>query len=169
MAALSPKQKLFVEYYCSSANFNAVEAARQAGYINPDRGASRILKVRSVAKAIESRLDTRAQAAWYSEDDVLKKLWEEAKTTEGRGNTQASRVNALVWLGKHIGMWKEKIIEKDNGPKKIEYNIINYATPKTLSEKIKDAIDVEKELVEEHKNDELPEGVVLLDYSKGKE
>jgi len=161
---LSYKQQLFVEYYCSTASFNAVEAAKQAGYVNPDRGATHILKAKGVSKAIESRLNTRKQVAWYSEDEVLKRLWDEANTTEGRGNTQASRVNALVWLGKHIGMWREKVQEKDKGPNKIEYNIVNYAAPSI--KQIEDAIDVEKSVVEEHKDDELPEGVVLLDYKK---
>lgn len=42
MSALNPQQRAFVVAYCTTANCNATEAARQAGYSDPGTGSIRV-------------------------------------------------------------------------------------------------------------------------------
>lgn len=155
--ALTEKQKLYIEFYCTTADFTAVEAARQAGYTNPERAGYELMKNSVVIKAIEKRLDTRARSAFYTAEDIQRALWNEVNTREGKGNTQAARVSALVWLGKSIGMWSEveqkaKLLEKQRENPSVVYNIINYSENKDSTNKdfSKESIEVE---VEKNKTD----------------
>ena len=120
--ALNPRQQLFVEAYCSSSNFNASDAYVQAGYGGRNKSkAAELLKVPKIAKAIEARLETRKATFWVREDDVLRGIYEEP-TNKDPGSTQTGRIQAWVWLGKHLGMFQEK--KKEDAP--VTYNIINY-------------------------------------------
>lgn len=167
--ALTDRQKAFVEFYCGEANFIAVEAARLAGYANPHRMGYEVVKSKAVSEAIQDRLDTRARAAWYSAEDIQKALWEEVRTKEGKGNTQAARVSALVWLGKSIGMWndveqKAKLLEEQRKSPQITYNIINYKEALPSREVIEHEVEDNREAVQhqlEHMDD-----VEIINYSE---
>lgn len=163
MRKLNPQQELFVEAFCSSPTFNATQAAKDAGYSETSahiRG-PKLLQNPRVQKAIDKRLEKRKTAFWLKENTVLEKLWEEATRTAGNAS-HAARINALVWLGKHIGMWREKVEETEEA--KITYNVINYSDGGELKGKVNKLVEENKEEVEENKNKELPEGVVLLNY-----
>jgi len=166
--ALTDQEKIFIDAYCGEAEFKAKEAAKIAKYVHPERMGYEVLKRKAVSKAIQDRLDTKARTAWYSQEDIQKALWEEVNTKEGRGNTQAARISALVWLGKSIGMWnevqqKQKLLEEQRKEPQIQYNIINYANSLPSEDDIKDVIDAEKNSVEEQLS--LPEGIEIINYN----
>lgn len=138
--ALTAKQKLFVEAYCTEANFNAVKAVGMAGYdtINPSRRAYDLMHSSAVTQAIELRLEKKKRTMWLKEDDIIEGLYKEA-TFMGNGANHSARVAAWVHLGKHLGMFREKVEEKDT---QVTYNIINYNTKNPeLERKTHDAIE----------------------------
>lgn len=75
MAGLTPKQRVFVEHYLIS--WNATEAARQAGYAEPNKQGPRLLVNVGIAEAIQARLVEKTMAA----DEVLVRLAEHARST----------------------------------------------------------------------------------------
>lgn len=164
---LTPKQKAFIDAYCGDADFSAEKAAKAAGYLHPEKAGYKILESKAVSTAISKRLGAKAAVSWYSEVDIQKALWNEVNTREGRGNTQAARVSALVWLGKSIGMWsdleqKQKLIEEQRKSPQIQYNIVNYAGELPSKENIREIIEVDKKDVEEQLS--LPEGIEIINY-----
>jgi len=124
MQRLTTKQSLFVDAYCGPADFNATKAYKLAGYTgtSPGKQASILLNKPQVAHAIQERLDKRRASFWLTEDDILRAIHKEA-TYHGRGASHATRVNAWVQLGKHIGMFHEKKEEKEDN---YTINITNY-------------------------------------------
>ena len=162
MKSLTPKEELFVEHYCGTAQFNATQAADMAGYKDKREG-SVILNRPHVAQAVRSRIEERKQKSWLSETQIMEKLWDEAHK-EGQGTSHAARINALVWLGKHLGMWQEK--KEQQGETQITYNIINYDNDARV-EKITNAIEDNREEVEANvESASLPEGVVIASYAE---
>lgn len=168
---LTPKQKSFVEHYCTDANFNAAKAAELAGYGLTRNIYKQLMGNPKIKKAIEERVLETKRRSWLTEDTILEQLWKEAQR-EGKGSSHAARINALVFLGKHIGMFREK--EEQKGPQKIEYNVVNYNSPTT--EKIVEEIKENETEVLEHKNDEitvepklidpLKSNIIIKDFSK---
>ncbi len=165
---LTDMQEAFVNHYCGEANLNAKLAAGMAGYNSPKDIYRKLMTNPKIREKIEEHLEERKRRSWLAEDAILERLWKEAQRT-GKGSSHAARINALVYLGKHIGMFREK--EEKTGPQKIEYKIVNYNVPnvKQIEATIKD----HKQEVLEHKDDEivkvnnpLPEGLVIKDYSK---
>ena len=74
---LSYKQRMFVEAYLTT--WKPTEAARQAGYANPDRQGYRLLRYVEIQEAIEQRLKEKAMGA----DEVLARLAEQARVNIG--------------------------------------------------------------------------------------
>lgn len=60
---LSYRRRLFVEAYLGEANGNATEAARRAGYLNPEVLGPRLVRQSSIRAAISARLDSAALPA----------------------------------------------------------------------------------------------------------
>lgn len=157
---LSDQQLIFVEAYCSSTNFNGTAAAKEAGYSTPATAANSLMNMDKIVKAIQDRLDERKKTFWITETDILERLWEEARNI-GEGASHAARINALVWMGKHIGMWKNKEEKEDT---QVTYNIIQYNTPQI--EQITKAIEDNREEVESAKDSvSLDEDIIIADYS----
>lgn len=160
---LTPKEELFVEYYCTTANGVAAEAARQAGY-GDDLviGSYKILKRPQIQKAIERWRESRRKTFWVSETEILERMWQEANYFD-QGATHAGRISALVHLGKHLGLFSEKPKEAQGSGN--TYNIINYssATPMAQTDqKVIEAIkENESEIIEalEHQED-----INVIDY-----
>lgn len=160
---LTELQEKFVEAFLGEAYFNPIKAYYAAGYADtykPYSQAMSVLNSKAVLNAIHKRMADMSTKFWLSEDVVLQRLWKEA-TDESRGSNQAARINALVWIGKHLGMWKEKAEEKDSQP---IIKIVQYGINKEEFEK---AINT-KEVEEAEKEIELPEGVSVLNYSEDK-
>ena len=117
----------------------------------------RVLKSEAVQHAIHSRMKDMSTAWWINEEVVMQELWKEAHET-GRGASHAARINALVWMGKHIGMWQEKREEVDTRP---NIQIIQYgATQEQVEKELNNP-----EVVANKDKVELPEGVALIDYN----
>lgn len=155
--ALTDLQERFVEYFIGECEFNAVEAYRRAGYKKDSylySAAMKVLDSPAVKRAIHERLNE--STFWLNEQAVIERLWKEALTA----NAASARINALVWVGKHLGMWREKQEENNTS---VTYNVINYGVDeKEVRQTIENTPEVElaKDKVK------LPEGVQVLTYNK---
>lgn len=159
---LTELQEKFVEAFCGEALFNPIKAYEMAGYAHttkPFASAMAVLNSKAVTHHIHLRLADMKTNYWLTEDIVLQRLWKEA-IDEKRGSTHAARINALVWIGKHLGMWQEKVEEKDSKP---VINITNYGvSEEEMKKKINNTPEVEE--VKDEVN--LPEGVQVINYSE---
>lgn len=113
MKNLKPQQESFVVEYLKTPE-NATDAAIRAGY-SPKTAtaqASRLLTNVNVRKAIdEAQNETRERVkeeVGLTVDMVVQGLLNEAKDLS-EGSTQSARVSAWAHLGKHLGMFKDKI------------------------------------------------------------
>ena len=135
---LSAREKVFVEAYCTTADFNATKAYREAvpnASRNAGKLAHKMLLKPSVARAIENRLDSKRRVFRIREDQILEGLYAEATNENAR---PSERIQAWVHLGKHLGMFREKQEEKDT---QITYNIVNYnGTNKKIEEATEKAV-----------------------------
>ena len=117
MANLTPKQQRFVEEYL--IDLNATQAAIRAGYSEKtaqEIGSENLSKP-MVAKAIAEAQEKLSNKAQVTVEMVVQGLLNEAKDLSD-GSTQSARVSAWAHLGKHLGMFKDKIEHtgKDGGP-----------------------------------------------------
>ena len=105
---LTPKQEAFVREYL--VDLDATKAAIRAGYSERTAGQQghQLLKKTSVAAAIQEAQQARAERTGLTQDDVIEGLVYEAKFY-GEGASHSARVSAWAHLGKHIGMFKERI------------------------------------------------------------
>ena len=108
MANLTPKQQRFVEEYL--IDLNATQAAIRAGYSEKtarDIGCENLAKP-NIAKAIEEAQEKLSNKTQVTVEMVVQGLLNEAKDLS-EGSTQSARVSAWAHLGKHLGMFKDKI------------------------------------------------------------
>lgn len=161
---ITEKQEAFVDNFLFGEKpFSPVHAYLEAGYApnsNNYREAMKVLNSKAVIREINLRMADLNNDYWLNEKTIIQRLWQEA-TREGMGSSQAARINALVWIGKHLGMWKEKHEEKDTTP---QIQIIQYGLKE---EEVKKELN-KPEVVERKDEVELPEGVVLTDFSEDK-
>ena len=108
MANLTPKQQRFVEEYL--IDLNATQAAIRAGYSEKtaqEIGSENLSKP-MVAKAIAEAQEKLSNKAQVTVEMVVQGLLNEAKDLS-EGSTQSARVSAWAHLGKHLGIFKDKI------------------------------------------------------------
>ena len=108
MANLTPKQQRFVEEYL--IDLNATQAAIRAGYSEKtaqEIGSENLSKP-MVAKAIAEAQEKLSNKAQVTVEMVVQGLLNEAKDLS-YGSTQSARVSAWAHLGKHLGMFKDKV------------------------------------------------------------
>ena len=108
MANLTPKQQRFVEEYL--IDLNATQAAIRAGYSEKtakEIGSENLTKP-NIAKAITEAQEKLSNKAQVTVEMVVQGLLNEAKDLS-EGSTQSARVSAWAHLGKHLGMFKDKI------------------------------------------------------------
>lgn len=108
MANLTPKQQRFVEEYL--IDLNATQAAIRAGYSEKTAksvGHENLTKP-DIQKAIEEAQEKLSNKAQVTVEMVVHGLLNEAKDLS-EGSTQSARVSAWAHLGKHLGMFKDKI------------------------------------------------------------
>ena len=130
MTGLTDKQQRFVDEYL--IDLNATQAAIRAGYSEKtakEIGSENLTKP-NIAKAIQeaqSRLSNKAQV---TVEMVVQGLLKEAQDY-AEGSTQSARVSAWAHLGKHLGMFTEKVQHSgpDGGP-------VQVATKATLTIKV---------------------------------
>ncbi len=122
---LTAKQECFVREYL--VDRNAAQAAIRAGYSvkNAEKTGRALLRKSRVMALIDRAMDKRAAQAGPDQDSVISKLLKVAELSIDAG--QYSPANrALELLGKHIGMFREKVdatvtanIEHSAGPEVI--------------------------------------------------
>lgn len=125
MANLTPKQQRFVEEYL--IDLNATQAAIRAGYSEKTAaviGAENLIKP-NIAKAIQEAQEKLSNKAQVTIEMVVQGLLNEAKDLS-EGSTQSARVSAWAHLGKHLGMFKDKIEHtgKDGGPIDLSLKVV---------------------------------------------
>ncbi len=125
MANLTPKQQRFVEEYL--IDLNATQAAIRAGYSEKtaqEIGSENLSKP-MVAKAIAEAQEKLSNKAQVTVEMVVQGLLNEAKDLS-EGSTQSARVSAWAHLGKHLGMFKDKIEHtgKDGGPIDLSLKVV---------------------------------------------
>lgn len=128
--ALTPKQKLFVEFYVGEALFNATRAAKLAGYgktvYSTRRAGCDNLKIPEIREAVEAAMAAKVNTgAVMAADDVLRELSDVARTPlsrlDGNGDLIATeardiknKVSALALLAKYHGLLVDRLkIETD--------------------------------------------------------
>ena len=105
---LTAKQKAFVDEYL--VDLNATQAARRAGYSAKTAGSigQRLLKKVEIQTALATAQAAREERTEITADYVLRRLKEEAELT-GEGSSHSARIKALELLGKHHGMFSDKL------------------------------------------------------------
>jgi phage terminase small subunit len=106
--ALTPKQQRFVQEYL--IDLNATQAAIRAGY-SPKTARSigdENLTKPDIAAAIAAAQDERRERVELTQDMVVEGLLVEAKLT-GEGSSHSARVAAWTQLGKHLGMFRDRV------------------------------------------------------------
>ena len=111
MANLTPKQQRFVEEYL--IDLNATQAYIRAGYAVKSEDvaaatASKLLRNAKVQEAIQEAQEKLSNKAQVTVEMVVQGLLNEAKDLS-EGSTQSARVSAWAHLGKHLGMFKDKV------------------------------------------------------------
>ena len=111
---LTPKQQRFVAEYL--VDLNATQAAVRAGYKKDTAYSTghENLKKPEIADAIREAQGQRAAAVNLDAEYVLRGLKREAED-RGEGASHSARVAALAHLGKHLGMFVDKLEVKGTG------------------------------------------------------
>ena len=122
---LSPKEKLFVESYCSNG-YNAAEATRQAGYATkyPNKVGSQNLARPRVKEAIRLLQADKMEAVTVSPDYVLRKLVKPVEAAESEGNHTAT-LRGLELMAKHLGMFIERTEISGRDGEAIQYEKVS--------------------------------------------
>lgn len=108
MANLTPKQQRFVEEYL--IDLNATQSAIRAGYSEKtaQEQSSRLLSNVMVQEAVQKAKNKLSERTELTVDMVVHGLLKEAQDY-AEGSTQSARVSAWAHLGKHLGMFKDKV------------------------------------------------------------
>ena len=125
MANLTPKQQRFVEEYL--IDLNATQSAIRAGYSEKtakEIGSENLTKP-NIAKAIQEAQESLSNKTQLTVDMIVNGLLNEAKDLS-EGSTQSARVSAWAHLGKHLGMFKDKVEHtgKDGGPIDLSLKVV---------------------------------------------
>lgn len=118
--ALTSKQKAFVQEYL--IDLNATQAARRAGYKNPEIG-RQLIANHNVSSAIQAALKAREKRTEVTQDYVIAKLREIAEKDASDGPDSdlkySSKIKALELLGKHVGAFDGSTKNDKNEPVKV--------------------------------------------------
>jgi len=146
---LSAEDKLYVRVYLHTLSHAKAYEAVRPGLVKYSNGPNIFSKKEAISHHISVGLQEKAESLTLSPETILDKLYKEA-TREGQGSNHAARIQALIQLGKHFGLFEEK---KENASH--TFNIINYSPPTSSSEGL-----VEKlELLEEEEEQVEPTGL----------
>jgi hypothetical protein len=150
---LTPKQKEFFDLYVNTRTIYSL--AKTFNVL--EREARRVYGSKGFQEALAEHNDQLKDVTMYNEAVIIDKLWNEYGDSETPKNV---KVNILVMLGKHIGMWANTT-KKEETKNSYTYNVINYANVKDEIEKNKEEVDKAKD---EPDFDGI-DGVEIIDYS----
>ena len=123
MHDLTDKQQRFCEEYV--VDLNATQAAIRAGYSanTAEAQGSRLLRNVKVQAYVAQLQEATSKRLAFDAEYVVRGLMREAEDMElGSGS---SRVSALEKLGKHLGMFTDKVEQKSENVTRIERVIIS--------------------------------------------
>lgn len=126
--ALTPKQQRFVQEYL--IDLNATQAAIRAGYSvkSADKIGSQLLGKAGVSQAIEAAQTRRKERTELTQDWVVERLRAEADD-HSEDATHSARIRALELLGKHLGMFVDRVEVKQTARLVIEEEIVERDDP----------------------------------------
>lgn len=152
---LTPKQKEFFDLYIRYRSINPI--VTQTGYF--EKEVRRLYSSKGVQEALLEHNENLKETTYYNEAVIIDKLWCEYMDEKTPKNV---KINVLVLLGKHIGMWANASRQKENKTNRsINYNVINYNN-------MKEEIEANKEAVEKAEKDmdlDIPKGITITEYS----
>jgi phage terminase small subunit len=116
--ALTAKQQRFVEFYLEG--FTITESYKKAGYsANTDAVAavegSKLLKNPKIQEEIGKRRKVVSDKTDLNWEWVLRGLKADAEY-DGEGSSHSARVRAKELIGKHLGMFADKVKLEHSGP-----------------------------------------------------
>lgn len=113
-ARLTARQEAFVREYL--VDLNATQAAIRAGYSarTARSQGQRMLTNVDIVQAVAAEQSARAERVEITADDVLRGLHTEARRT-GEGASHTARVSAWTALGKHLGLFVERVDHTTKG------------------------------------------------------
>lgn len=143
---LTTGEILFIEDYLSNG-YNRKAAVKAANFkaSNPSRYGTQVLTRPQVQEELKKRIEEKRKEFFLDEMDVKAALWEEANF-RGKGSTQSGRIQAIIALGKTIGMFSADKGTQDSGKKGLVFNITNYGT--------ESAKEVTGEIIEQMSDDD---------------
>lgn len=106
--SFTPRQAAFIREYL--IDLNATQAAIRAGYSEKTAYSQgqRLLKNAEIQEAVQEAQTEAAEKASITVQDVLGGLKKEAENN-GEGSSHSARVAAWAHLGKHLGMFADKV------------------------------------------------------------
>lgn len=119
-ARLTDKQQRFVAEYL--IDLNATQAAIRAGYSakNADKIGSQLLGKTRVSEAIQAEKTARSERTEITQDYVINKLKAIADQEASDGTDSelkySSQLKALELLGRHLGMFTDRMKVEGNVP-----------------------------------------------------
>jgi phage terminase small subunit len=117
---LTPKQQTFVDEYL--VDLNATQAAIRAGYSKKTARSQgeRMLTNVDVAAAIQKGFQKRSERTQITAEKVLLELaviaFADLQQLADMGGRISDKLKALELIGKHLGMFTEKVENKVTGP-----------------------------------------------------
>lgn len=118
--SLTPKQQTFVDEYL--VDLNATQAAIRAGYSKKTARSQgeRMLTNVDVAAAIQKGFQERSERTQITAEKVLLELaviaFADLQQLADMGGRISDKLKALELIGKHLGMFTEKVENKVTGP-----------------------------------------------------
>jgi len=127
-AMTTAKQQRFIDEYL--IDFNATQAAIRAGYSSDTakQQGSRMLTNVDVRAAIDDAIRERSSRALVSQDAVLLGLLDEARHT-GDGSSHSARVSAWAHIGKHLGMFIDRVHATGQQARGITHDLDEHGRP----------------------------------------
>jgi hypothetical protein len=127
--ALTPKQKEFFDLYTQTRTIASVVS--KTGWNSGDT--LKVYQSVGVQAALAEHNENLKTTSQYNEGIIIDKLWFEYADPDTPKNI---KVQILVQLGKHIGMWANSTgTSKEVGTKSVTYNIVNYSGIKNVASK----------------------------------
>ncbi len=118
--ALTAKQKMFVQEYL--VDLNATQAAKRAGYKDPNKG-RQLVTNSNVSAAIQEAMQKRSKRVEINQDYVIEKLLEitekQASDMPESDLKYGNKIKAIELLGKHFGAFECKEQKQEDDAVKV--------------------------------------------------